>query len=316
MPPAPTLPMLATPAPATGVPTDAEAWAYEVKWDGMRILADVHEGAVVLRSRTGRDVTATFPEFAALAEVHADVHLDGEIVALQDGVPSFAALGERMHMGDARAAKLAVRTTPVTLIAFDVLRLYGVDLVERSWQERRESLDRLLPSGSAWQVSPVYGDAASLLSATQEQGLEGVLAKRRSSRYQPGRRSPDWVKHAHRHHQACVVLGWRPAGGSRSRMGALLLGVPDAGGNLRYAGRAGSGLGTDLERDLRTALHGHERAAPVVDVPRVDTVGATFTDPVVIVEVRHLGHTPGGRLRQPTLRGLRSDLDPADLREE
>ncbi|WP_432565358.1 non-homologous end-joining DNA ligase [Kineococcus sp. SYSU DK003] len=308
--------MLATAAPAAGLPTDGDRWAYEVKWDGMRILADVHEGAVVLRSRTGRDVSATFPELVDLARAHADVLLDGEVVALEDGLPSFAALADRMHVHDVRSARLAAERTPVTLMAFDVLRLYGVDLLDRPWQERREALDRLQPSGRAWQVSPVYPDATSLLTATREQGLEGVVAKKRTSTYQPGRRSPDWFKHAHRRHQACLVVGWRPVERSGSGMGALLLGVPGPDGELRYVGRAGSGLGGALEDDLKAALAGHEVARPVVDVPRVDANGARFTHPVVVVEVRHLGRTTGGRLRQPTLRGLRPDLEPSDVREE
>ncbi|WP_432544274.1 non-homologous end-joining DNA ligase [Kineococcus sp. SYSU DK002] len=309
--------MLATAAPAADeVPADGERWAYEVKWDGMRVLADVHDGHLALRSRTGRDVSATFPELTALTDAHADVHLDGEVVALHDGLPSFSALADRMHVTDARAAARAAARTPVTLMAFDVLRLYGVDLVDRPWQERRESLDRLVPSGRAWQVSPVYPDAASLLAATREQGLEGVVAKRRASPYQPGRRSPDWVKHAHRRHQACLVVGWRPVVGTPARMGALLLAVPAPGGRLRYVGRAGSGLGAGAEEELRAALAGCERPRPVVDVPRPDAAGATFTEPVVVVEVRHLGRTTGGRLRQPTLRGLRSDLAPSDVREE
>lgn len=308
--------MLATAAPAAGVPTDADAWAYEVKWDGMRVLVDVRDGAVTLRSRTGRDVSATFPELAALGEAHPDVLLDGEVVALADGVPSFAALADRMHVRDVRTALAAARRTPVTLMSFDVLRLYGVDLVPRPWQERRESLDRLQPSGAAWQVSPVYPEAGPLLAATAEQGLEGVVAKRRAAAYQPGRRSPDWVKHAHRRHQACVVVGFRPVVGSPSRMGALLLAVPDADGVLQYAGRAGSGLGAAMEGALRAALAGSEVPRPVVGVPRVDASGATFTAPVAVVEVRHLGRTAAGRLRQPTLRGLRPDLEPADVRPE
>lgn len=309
------LPMLATPAGSSGLPTDGDRWAYEVAWDGVRVLADVHEGAVVLRSGTGRDVSATFPELTALADAHADVLLDGEVVALDHGRPSPAALTDRLHVGDPRAAAHAAETTPVTLLAFDVLRLYGVGLLDRPWQERRESLDRLQPSGRAWQVSPVYPDAGALLTATLEQGLDGVVAKRRASTYRPGRRSPDWVEHTHRRHQVCLVVGWRPVEGSPDRVGALLLAVPGPDGRLRYAGRAGSGPGTALE-ELRAALAGHELPRAVVDVPRVDAIGATFTEPVAVVEVRHLGRTSGGRLRQPTLRGLRPDLAPSDVREE
>ncbi|NYD23267.1 bifunctional non-homologous end joining protein LigD [Kineococcus aurantiacus] len=314
------LPMLATPAagrgPACGVPTDGDQWAYEVKWDGVRVLADVREGRVVLRSRTGRDVSSTFPDLAALAGTHADVLLDGEVVALRDGQPSFSALADRVHVTDPRAAARAAERTPVTLVTFDVLRLYGVGLLDRPWQERRESLDRLQPAGTAWQVSPVYADAAALLAATREQGLEGVVAKRRTSLYRPGRRSADWVKHAHRDHQACLVVGWRSVEGDPARMGALLLAVPGPGGELRYAGRAGSGLDAAMEDELRAALAGHDLPAPVVDVPHPDAAGATFTAPVAVVEVRHLGRTPAGRLRQPALRGVRADLAPSDVREE
>lgn len=310
------MPMLATAASAAGVPTDGDAWAYEVKWDGMRVLVDVHDGVVAVRSRSGRDVSVTFPELAGLGAAHPDVLLDGEVVALQDGIPSFAALADRLHVRDGRAAGVAARRTPVTLMTFDVLRLGGVDLVPRTWQERRESLDRLPPSGAAWQVSPVYPEAGPLLAATAEQGLEGIVAKRRGACYQPGRRSPDWVKHAHRRHQACLVVGFRPVQGAPARMGALLLAVPDEAGVLRYAGRAGSGLGAAMEQELRTVLRGQEVSVPVVDVPRVDAAGATFTGPVVVVEVRHLGRTTAGRLRQPALRGLRPDLSPADVRPE
>jgi bifunctional non-homologous end joining protein LigD len=321
-------PMLATAADDRGVPDDAEAWAYEVKWDGMRVLLDIADGRLQLRSRTGRDVAVSFPEFAALATVHPDVLLDGEIVVLSGGIPSFAALADRMHVRDARrAAGLAARS-PATFIAFDVLRLYGVDLTGRTWQERREALERLGPSGSSWQVSPVYGDRDSLIAATLEQGLEGIVAKRRTSRYHPGTRSTDWIKLAHKHVQACVVGGWRPevaAEGHRSnRIGALLLGVWEGddgtgGRRLRFAGRVGSGLAASgAQADLTRLLTPLRRDTPPFDgdLPSQDVLGTTWLEPEVVIEVRHLGRTEGGRLRQPVFRGIRTDLDPADVRDE
>ena len=319
-------PMLATPAdPERGLPADGERWAYEVKWDGMRVLADIAEGELTLRSRTGRDVLVAFPEFEPLAQAHPDVLLDGEIVVLSNGVPSFAALAERMHVREARRAAALAGKAPATLIAFDALRMYGVDLMTRTWQERREALERLGPSGDAWQLSPVYADRDSLVAATVEQGLEGVVAKRRASRYHPGVRSPDWVKLAHKHVQTCVVGGWRPevsaAGGPSDRIGALLLGVWEGTDDprLRFAGRVGSGLmAAGPQADLVRLLRPLRRETSPFDtpVPREDAVTARWVEPRLVVEVRHLGRTEGGRLRQPVFRGIRDDVEPDDVRDE
>ena len=329
-------PMLATPAdPERGLPADGERWAYEVKWDGMRVLADIAAGDLALRSRTGRDVLVAFPEFEPLAQAHPDVLLDGEIVVLSNGIPSFAALAERMHVREARRAGALAAKAPATFIAFDALRMYGVDLTTRAWQERREALERLGPSGDAWQLSPVYADRDSLVAATVEQGLEGVVAKRRTSRYHPGVRSPDWVKLAHKHVQTCVVGGWRPevsaAGGPSDRIGALLLGVWEggtlepgedeagAGRRLRFAGRVGSGLmAAGPQADLVRLLRPLRRETSPFDaaVPREDAATARWVEPQVVVEVRHLGRTEGGRLRQPVFRGIRDDVEPDEVRDE
>ena len=336
-------PMLATPADAqVGLPSDGRTWAYEVKWDGMRVLADVHGGRLRLSSRTGRDITAAFPELRRMADAHPDVLLDGEVIVFAGGTPSFAALADRIHVTDSRRAASLAGRAPATLIAFDILRLYGVDLVDRSWQERREALERLAPSGVAWQLSPVYDDRDALLGATREQGLEGVVAKRRSSRYQPGVRSPDWLKLVHRRVQVCLVGGWRPESGSRNRIGALLLGTwgpaPDGSGGwdagdgaaggtvrdgagargLRFAGRVGSGIGASAEAHLRRLLTPLRRDEPPFagPVPREDADGATWVQPRVVVEVTYGQRTETGRLRFPVYRGLRQDVDPAAVQDQ
>jgi bifunctional non-homologous end joining protein LigD len=139
--------MLAT--PATTIPV-GDAWVHEVKWDGMRVLADVREGVLRLFSRTERDVTVAFPELQGLAEEYPDMLLDGEIVALRDGVPSFQALAERFHVTDARRAARLAEQSPVTLMLFDLLRLYGVDLTGRTWRDRRATLERLELDGARW----------------------------------------------------------------------------------------------------------------------------------------------------------------------
>ena len=314
--------MLAVPAErAGGVPSDGRLWAYEVKWDGMRVLADVHEGRVRLTSRRGNDVTVAFPELAGLAAAHQDVLLDGEVVVLRRGVPSFAALAERFHVRDVRRAAVLAKTAPATLIAFDVLRLYSVDLTARAWQERREALERLAASGTAWQLSPVYDDGTALLEATRERGLEGIVAKRRTSPYREGARTADWVKLAHQRVQSCVVGGWRPETDDPARVGALLLGLWSQGPGarvLRYAGKAGSGLATASQDDVKVLLAKVATKSSPFDppVPRPDVIGARWLLPRLVVDVRHLGHTDGGRLRQPVVLGFRGDLAADDVREE
>jgi len=309
--------MLATAAdPGRGLPADGATWAYEVKWDGIRVLADLHEGALTLTSRRENDVTAAYPELIALVGAHPDALLDAELVVLHRGVPSFEAIAERMHVRDRRKAQALAAAAPATLIVFDVLRLYGVDLTARPWSERREVLERLAASGHAWQLSPVYDDRDALIAATLEQGLEGVLAKRRASRYLPGARSSDWIKLAHRRTQTCLVGGWRVETSDDRRIGALLIGLPTSDGGLRFAGRVGSGLAAATAQEQLVPLLGARRRASspfVTAVPREDALGTTWVEPTLPVEVRHLGHTDGGRLRQPVFLGVRPDLTPADL---
>jgi bifunctional non-homologous end joining protein LigD len=309
-------PMLATSGGPGAPPPSGPDWVHEVKWDGMRVLADVADGRLRLTSRTEADVTVGFPELAGLVDAVADVHLDGELVALVDGVPSFSALAERMHVADARRAAALSRTRPVTYLAFDLLRLYGVPLLDRPFSERRATLERLdLPAHSGpWQVPGVFDDGAALLEATAAQGLEGILSKRRASRYQPGRRSRDWVKRAHRTSSTVVVGGWRPQVGGTD-LAALLVGAPQPDGTLRYLGRVGSGIGPAAATVLTRLLAPLAEAAPPFadPLPRDDERGTTWVRPEVLVEVVHLGLAGGGRLRQPAYQGVRTDLKVDDL---
>jgi bifunctional non-homologous end joining protein LigD len=302
--------MLATPG---GLP-DGPDWLFEVKWDGMRLLAEVIDGTLRLTSRTERDVTANFPELQELTRLAPDVLLDGEVVLLERGVPSFAALADRMHGPvDPRVAN----ARPVTLMVFDVLRLYGVPLVDRPLEERRATLERLeLAAVPNLSLSPGYTDGKALLEATRQRGMEGVVAKRRDSSYHPGRRSPSWVKTAHQHTQVCLVGGWRPERSSAGRIGSLLLGLP-GGDGLRYVGKVGAGLtGATAQRVLHARLVRAEAAPFRERLPRPDGVGARWCEPLTVVEVAHLGWTEGGRLRQPVYRGVRDDLEPDQVHHE
>ena len=302
-------PMLAT--RGTHVPAGDE-WQHEVKWDGMRVLVDVRRGAARLFSRNENDATVSFPE---LADVPTDdALLDGEVVAFADGAPSFAALAERMHVSRADRARRLAERIPVTLLVFDLLRLGDRDLMEQSLAARREILEGLDLNDDRWQTPPVYADGPMLFDATYQQGLEGIVSKRLSSRYRPGLRSKDWLKFAHRRRESYVVGGWRLETDSRDRLGAVLVGQPTADG-LLYRGRVGSGIAGRKATVLREVLAGLTRdSTPFADeVPRLDAVGATWVEPVLVVDVESLGPSAQGRIRQPSYVGTRADLTPEDL---
>lgn len=295
------------------VPSGPE-WVHEVKWDGMRVLVEVRDGRLRLWSRNEKDVTVSFPELQGLAALGRDVLLDGEVVAFLDGVPTFGALADRMHVGSPRRAAALAETNPVTLLLFDVLRLDGTDLTGRPLHERRRLLEDLGAAGVRWQVPAAYDDGEMLLEATERQRLEGIVSKKRDSLYFPGRRTTDWLKHPHRKVESYVVGGWRLETDSASRIGAVLVGEPTEHG-LLYRGRVGSGIaGKEGQRLLGVLQPFHTDVSPFADdVPKVDATGTTWVRPEVVVDIATLGLTPGKRLRQPSYRGVRRDLAPGDL---
>jgi bifunctional non-homologous end joining protein LigD len=310
-------PMLAT--KADRLPT-GEGWSHEVKWDGVRILADVREGSggrARLLTRNGNDASIAWPDVHDSPLGDRDLLVDGEVIGLNaEGLPDFGVLQERMHVRSATTAARLAERVPATYMVFDLLRLDGEDLTARPLSERRELLEGLGLSGT-WQVPASYDDGAMLLDATLQQGLEGVVSKRLSSRYTFDARSPHWVKLAHRHRFSYVVAGWRPQEGTSDRLAALLVGEPTPEG-LMYRGRVGSGIGGAASRLLTDLLAGSERetSAFADEVPRVDATGTRWVEPRVVVDVDTHSRTPGKRLRQPSYRGVRSDLGPDDLMED
>jgi bifunctional non-homologous end joining protein LigD len=302
-------PMLAT--RGTHVPT-GEDWRHEVKWDGMRVLVDVRRGAARLASRNENDATVSFPELAALPA--DDVLLDGEVVVFAEGGPSFASLAERMHVSRSDRAQRLAQRIPVTLLVFDLLRVDGRDLTDEPLSIRREALTGLDLNDDRWQTPPVYDDGPMLFDATLQQGLEGIVSKRVTSRYRPGQRSKDWLKFAHRRRDSYLVGGWRRETDSLDRLGAVLVGEPTPDG-LLYRGRVGSGIAGRKAAMLRELLDAMTRdTTPFADeVPRVDAMGTTWVEPVLVVEVESLGPSAQGRLRQPSYVGVRADLTPEDL---
>jgi bifunctional non-homologous end joining protein LigD len=307
----PMRPMLAT---ATDHLPTGEGWVHEVKWDGVRVLVDAHDGVARMTSRNDNAVTAAWPDLSEPPLGDRDLLVDGEVIALNArGIPDFRVLQHRMHVRRATDAARLAEEIPATLMVFDLLRLDGEDLTGRPLAERRELLEGVGLDRSAWQVPAAYDDGQMLWDATLQQGLEGVVSKRLASRYRFDTRSKDWLKRAHRHRGSFVVGGWRPQVGTSDRLASVLVGevTPDG---LAYRGRVGSGLTGATARRLQEALVPlHRDASPFVDdVPRVDASGTTWVEPVVVVDVdtHGLGYD---RLRQPSFQGIRSDLTPEDL---
>ena len=308
-------PMLAT--RGDHVPQGPE-WTHEVKWDGIRALVDVADGRVRIWSRNENDITVAWPELQALGTLDRDVLLDGEIVALGNGVPAFGALADRMHVRDVTKVARLAESNPITLLAFDVLRVDGEDVCRQSLRERRALLESLGLDDPAIaavvQVPATYEDGPTLLEAAEAQRLEGIVSKRWTAAYHPGRRSRDWLKFPIRPTGSYVVGGFRFETDSDSRLGAVLVGEPTADG-LVFRGRVGAGIAGRAGQRLGEQLKPLVRdASPFATaLPRVDTTGTVWVEPEVVVDVQYLTITTDGRLRQPAYRGVRSDLEVTDL---
>ncbi|MFG3580554.1 non-homologous end-joining DNA ligase [Micromonospora chersina] len=308
-------PMLAG---AGALPT-GPGWAYEFKWDGVRAVAYV-DGGLRLLSRNDRDVTRAYPELGELADLLAGRRavLDGEIVALDGGGrPSFSALQRRMHVRAPAAALIA--STPVRYYLFDLLHLDGRDITALPYTERRAALEKLGLSGGSVETPPYWtGEAGrDLATAAAELGLEGVVAKRLGSAYEPGRRGPAWVKVPLNETVEVIVGGWKPGAGRRAgAIGSLLLGMYDEHDRLQYIGHVGTGFTQTVLRDLAARLEPLARPDPPFadPVPRDQARHAVWVDPVLVGDVTFRSWTPDGRLRHPSWKGLRSDRDPAEIR--
>jgi len=301
--------MLAT----SGRDIPAGEWAHEVKWDGIRVLADCSNGLDRFFSRNGNNVTAAWPDLAVSPLPGRDLLVDGEVIALNEqGIPDFRVLQERMHVRSATSVARLVKQVPATFMVFDLLRLDGKDLTTEPLERRRERLIEVL-EGAAWQVPTSYDDGPMLYESAVQQGLEGIVSKKLGSRYYFGQRTKDWLKFPHRERGSYVVGGWRPQEGG-THLAALLVGEPTADG-LLYRGRVGSGIGPKVSRLLTAELESHGRAdSPFVDeVPRVDALGAHWVDPVLVVDIDTHRTARAERLRQPSYQGIRRDLTADEL---
>ena len=320
-PPEPVTPMLATLSDARRLDPSAE-WAVEMKWDGVRAVVVIDDGELKLFSRTGRDVTDSYPELAELTGCVSarTAVLDGEIVALTPtGRPDFGLLQQRIQLTDKRAIGRAANADPVRLMLFDALEVDGRSLLRRTYDERRAELEEVVDTDGCplVDIPPAFeGDLDAAIAASRQWQLEGVVAKRRDAPYTPGRRSRAWLKIKHATTQEAVVVGWRPGQGHRAgKVGSLLLALPEDG-ELRYIGRVGTGFSEREAAQWAAELRREERKTAPLDVPRPEARDARWVTPRRVAEVEFAEWTSTGRLRHPRWRGWRPDKEPADVVRE
>jgi len=318
-------PMLALPGSPPA--RDLADWSVEFKWDGVRALAFIDTGKLRLMSRTGKDITATYPEVAGLGHAigRRQALLDGEIVAFSGGRPDFEALQPRMHVSSPAQAVRLAELTPVTYVVFDVVQLDGRPLAGLPYIERREILESIMPNGGGWLSPPTFpgGDVEAVLSASVANGLEGVVIKRLDSLYEPGARSGSWRKIKNLRRQEVVVAGWKPGRGNRTGLiGSLLIGyyetAADGARKLLYCGHVGTGFSDQTLRTLTRRLEPLRRPDSPFDgpVPSEYARPAVWVEPRLVIEVSFDRWTRVGRMIAPVYQGLRDDRDPADVVRE
>jgi bifunctional non-homologous end joining protein LigD len=313
----PLVPMVAKLVAA--VPDDEARWAFEVKWDGIRLLARIDHGKFMVISRNLIDVTPRYPDLAGLGSALAkrSAVLDGELVAFDpSGRATFEALQQRMD-SESRKPAATGAGVGIAYMVFDVLALDGRSLLRAPYVERRAVLEGLALDGPHWHVpSASFGAGRELLLTTRERGLEGIVGKRLDSSYDPGKRTGTWVKVKNQQRQEFVIGGWMPGAGKRSgKVGALVLGYWD-GDDFVCAGKVGTGFTDAMLERLSALLRPLARStSPFMrgSVPRE----AQFVEPLLVGEIEFMEWTShSGQLRHPSFKGLRTDKDPRDVVRE
>jgi bifunctional non-homologous end joining protein LigD len=303
------VPMLAR---LSTLPPDDERWGYEIKWDGVRAVAYVKPGKpILLESRNLNDVTRRYPEAAAIATAleKRSAVLDGEVVAFDEhGRPSFQYLQRRMQS----------KSTPIAYVVFDLLYLDGESLMRLPYVERRARLEALDLNGPSWRTPSFHeGHGGALFEASAKQGLEGVVAKRLDSSYEPGKRNGAWLKIKNTRRQELVIGGWLPGEGRRQgRIGALLMGYYDhepPTPELRFAGKVGTGFDAKELDMLEKVLATRRRPTSPFSGTKQPGKGAIYVEPELVAEVEFNEWTKQNLLRHPSYKGLREDKRAFDV---
>ncbi|MDH7492068.1 MAG: non-homologous end-joining DNA ligase [Methanolinea sp.] len=302
------MPMLAREAAA---PFDSPEWLFEIKWDGIRALCTIgRSGEVSLRSRNGRELLGIFPEIGEIAGLAPESSvLDGEIVAMRRGKPDFQALMQRAQKTDPQQIAYLSGQDPVTYVVFDILECRGKPLIGLPLTRRKALLEREVHEGRhVVRSRPVEGKGKEYFEIVSREGIEGIIAKKKSSTYEPGARSGNWLKIKQFLTCDCVVFGYtRGEGERRSTFGALVLGLYD-GSIPVYAGKVGTGFSGALRREIKERLAGLGEGKPLSGAGK----GVIWVEPVIICEVAYISVTRAGILRAPRFMRLRLDKPPRE----
>jgi bifunctional non-homologous end joining protein LigD len=303
------------------LPLNDSGWAFETKWDGMRILADLDGRSLRLRSVLDNDVSGAFPELAGLQTAFGGraAVLDGEVIAFdEDGAPSFSELAQhRMQIRDSATAVQRMAETPVAYMVFDLLHFDGHDSWRLPYLDRRRLLNDLLDPGDHWIVPTHHiGGGAELLARATSDGTEGLVAKRVDRPYEPGRRSSSWRKIKVRQRQEFVVGGWLPGSGNRAgHLASLILGCHQAPGRLGWVGNVGTGFGFEelrrLTGEMSRLASDHCPFVVRPEGPRLRS--AHWVRPEMVVECEFAAWTADGKMRHSSYLGERTDKAAADV---
>jgi bifunctional non-homologous end joining protein LigD len=304
---------------ASKIPSPDDDWGYEFKWDGIRAVAYVEGGTVKLISRSGENITRRYPEIHAMGRAlgSREVILDGEIVALDDnGRPSFEEIQQRMGLTSDSEIRRKMKEVPVTYMLFDVMWQDGHPLLNQPYTDRRITLAKLKLAGVSWQTPPYEkGGGKETLQASAKAGLEGIVAKKLDSKYEPGRRSGVWQKIKNRNRQELVIGGWLEGEGKRQGYpGALLVGYYKDG-KFVYAGKVGTGFTDATLEKLNKLMKPLARKTSPFDAgspPRA----AHFVEPKLVGEFEFVEWTKSGQLRAPAFKGFREDKPAKEVVRE
>jgi bifunctional non-homologous end joining protein LigD len=309
-------PMLAS---LSKIPGDAEKYAFEYKWDGVRALCYWDGKQMRIEGRNELDVTHRWPELTKLGESFGSTAtiLDGEIIALDSkNRPSFQLLVQRMHLSSKPTAA-QMRAVPIVYMVFDILYLKDRVLMPMPYLRRRAILEASALSGENWQTPPAHREnPGDVLEAAVQNSLEGLVAKKLDSAYLPGHRTGDWLKIKAVNRQEFVIGGWIPVKGSaKSGVGALLVGFYDRSNQLMFAGKVGTGFTEAIRKELEEQFRSITRSSSPFADP-VQEKGAIFLEPKLVAEIEFRQWTQDGKLRHSSFKGVRADKSPRDVVRE
>jgi DNA ligase D-like protein (predicted ligase)/DNA ligase D-like protein (predicted 3'-phosphoesterase) len=292
-------------------PFSSADWIFEVKWDGVRALSYV-DGAVSVRSRNHKELIENFPELGELKKLVKDVVLDGEIIVMSGGAPDFQRTVERNQLTSEREIEFMAKKHPATYVVFDILERDGEPLVDMPLIERKGVLEESLRDG-AYVVKSVFveGSGEEYYEAALKKGMEGVMAKKKTSKYSVRRRSGDWLKIKKVKEADCVIFGYTKGGGARrSGFGALILGLYD-GERAVYVGKVGTGFSHEpisgLMPEFKKLVSDRKTLSGVEGRDEI-----TWLKPSLVCVVGYQVVTRDGRLRMPRFMGLRTDKSAGD----